>query len=67
MRSFLSLSFLAVLAASSPTGKQQPWEPVDGPSGLRNTTLIGRDEHLSKRQDGGVRVPAPKKAGDEMG
>jgi hypothetical protein len=64
MRSFLALSFLAALAASSPTSTQQPWEPVDGPPWLRNTTLVGRDEHdLSKRQDGGVRNPSTEKTG----
>ncbi|KAK4238368.1 hypothetical protein C8A03DRAFT_33609 [Achaetomium macrosporum] len=55
MRFLVVLSLLAVLAASSPTTKQQPWDvAVEVSERFQNSTLTERDEQLSKRQDGGV-------------
>ncbi|KAL2015523.1 hypothetical protein VTK56DRAFT_5340 [Thermocarpiscus australiensis] len=55
MKSVVAVSFLAVLAASSPSPKQQPWDTsVEVPKGFQNITLMERDEYLDKRQDGGV-------------
>lgn len=58
MRSFIGLSFLGALAASSPTTKpQQPWDlSVDVSEILKNSTLVERDAELLKRQDGGVSI-----------
>lgn len=56
MAPLVALWFLAALAASSPTTKQQqPWDlSADVSEIIKNGTLVGRDAELSKRQDGGV-------------
>lgn len=55
MKSLATLSLLALLASASPTTKQQsPDLSADVSQQYQNLTLIEPDEHLHKRQDGGV-------------